>query len=683
MIDTLDKLLTEPQFLDAEGLEELIGRPPCKLGHETVLAFRSAADHRRASGIDDRIRRALYASRSKYLPEDECLLDGVNYYVGIYQRLRDIWLSWHFDRVGPAGHRIYTLSPTPIVETSEAQRKAAIEVVLKKVMNEGIQDPLSAAKFASKQVKSIKLNILNELNKAAQAACKQVELLLDDKAVEGELVRCYRELMHDFTLYPYCVMKFPSVRIEKKIAGWKKGAPQYVDTPVMYFERIAPPDFYWSPDSTNCQNGESIFVRRRISMDTLRDLSKQANGFVKANIDMLLERDDIIQNTTWLDTYGADEKSEFERDSTYSFADSHVVGTIDCIERHFKVKGEDLKEYGLTKYKAKKTVVIQDDEFYQVEVWVVDGKVIYVAPNINPLNTRPFYHTSFEPSFGCFVGQGMYDLIQNEEKGACFAVRMALKNAYYSGITTEIAGSRFSDQTTPQNIKPFSSYQTEIDSLMGGQAAIRIHDMNGSNNLAALQGLVNDFDQKAQRKIGIFDMMAGSTSDLGSAMRTNGNLQTMQANGNKLIMHRERSFDMDILSKAVKTWYAYFMAYHPDDSIKIDADVDVQGLDSVTARDKTQQSAINLLQYVAPALKIQADSGMDLGITPEFMRDVVYKAMGATAADTNLLENPEAAQEISLLGGGQPKEVAQPAPLDGRSAVPMRADQLSQLPSAP
>lgn len=682
MIDSLDQLLAKTEFLDAKELDDLLNRPACDLGWDTTQAFRSAASHRRDAGIDDRMRRAMYAYRSQYLPEDECQLreaDDVIVYIGIYQRLRDIWLAWHFDRVGSAGHRIYTISPTPVVETSQAQREAAIEVVLKKVMNEGIQDPLSAAKFASKEIASLKFSIINEITKAATQACRQVEMLFDDKAVEGALVRCYRDMMHDFTLYPYCVMKFPSIKIEKKIVGWKKGAPQYKDEPVMYFERIAPPDFYWSGDSTNCQNGESVFVRRRISQDTLRSLSKTTKGFVKNNVDSLLQDGLQYPKATWLDGYGVTEKEEFEKDS--SFAESYIVNTIDCIERHFKVRGSVLKDYGVSKYKAKNIVNIDDDEYYQVEVWVVEGRVIYIAPNISPRNERPFYSTSFEPTPGCFVGQGMYDMIAHEEKGACFAVRQAMKNAYYSGISTEITGNRFGEQTTPSSIQPFSSHKTEIDSLSGGQSAIRIHDLHGANNLAALQGLVADFDQKAQRKIGIFDMMAGSTADMGSSMRTSGNLKTVQANGNKLIMHRERNFDGDILSPAIKNWYSYFMAYHSDDSIKVDADIDVQGLDSVTAREKAQESAINLLQYVTPALKIQAETGMDLGLTTEFMRDVVYKAMGATSADTSLLQAPEAAQEVSMLQGGLPNEVEQPAPLDMRSATPARPEQFTQLPA--
>ena len=120
------------------------------------------------------------------------------------------------------------------------------------------------------------------------------------------------------------------------------------------------------------------------------------------------------------------------------------------------------------------------------------------------------------------------------------------------------------------------------------------------------------------------------------------------------------------------------MQYDEDDSIKVDADVDIKGLVSVTTKNAQEARAIELLQYLPAFLSAANEAGSP--IDPKFIMAVLKNAAGQLGGSTEYLSDPEEQDSIQkAVGSNAP---VNPTPqLDGRSAVPAPAEASSRLPA--
>ena len=652
--------------LPKELLEALEHRD-CDLGLELFGDFRNACEYRKP--VDCKMRYAFYSSLSRYLPEDECSLQGINVFIGVFARLRSTFLAWHFDRVEAAGENLFTINPTPIPEVPLRMKEEGIAKIMEELLSQGLP-PEQAQSFAQERINEVKASMMQYLYREAKKATDKAKTAITDDMVEGRFLQEYKGWWEDFVTYNLAIMQFPLVETETKLR-WVNGKLKPQDEIVVKAKRISPFDFWVTPDSTNAQDGKAVFVRSKVTYKTLSKLKGKAKGAVKENIDFLMNKGDPVIDDMWM--YGV-EKNENKLANVDTV--EKIAGTWDMLKCWTKVSGMVLKEYGIEWVKTPDKKEVVEDEMYEIEGWMIAGRIVYIAPNYHPLGKRPFYTASWQPINGSVYGKSLYDTVASIEKAGNAAARDIMKNAAATaGYIAELDQSRFEEGAEPRAVQPWTLYRTAGYDVGGSSQALRFHTI--PSKLGDLTNLHDWLSNEAQKASGIFDFMAGAASEVSSALRTNVGVSAVQGNGTKLINYRAITADKSVYQDLFTDWWTYLMVYSDDSSIKVDASVDVKGLASVTAQAELDSRAIALLQNLPNLMSATNEAGMR--IDPRFVMSVVKAAAGNLGGDTSFLADPEAQDEIQRAVGapiqGQPE-----AAMDGRSAVPQTPDEMNRLP---
>jgi hypothetical protein len=340
----------------------------------------------------------------------------------------------------------------------------------------------------------------------------------------------------------------------------------------------------------------------------------------------------------WLDVHKADDL-EVEYKS-YS-SESNVPMTWVCLVLMQKITGAMCKEVGITKYNGE---TVKDDETYECEVWAIDNKIVYATPNVHPLGHRTIYKTSYSPINGSFYGRSAFDLVEWEERSLVYIGKRFMKGVQFASWLAEVNKARMSEDQAFDSVIPESIITTIEDSISGGQAALKIHNLPGGQVAATMQSAIQAIEDKMQKKLGTFDMMAGAMTGMSSAIRTGEQMSTIQANSSKQIVYRQGLADIYLFNELIRDMYHYNMAYSEDNSIKADAEVIVGGLTSVATRQQIDSKAIGLMNMIMPIA--QAQNILPV-VTPEFVAETFRNAAGVMGGQINELASADILSEIN------------------------------------
>lgn len=655
------------------ALEDELTLPNCPLGNSVLEEFARAKSYRVQSGVDERMRRAFYSSKMEYTPEAKCVINGVDIYVGLFARLRAILLAWHFDRVSSAGERQFTVKPTPVPEVPEEMKVQAIERVVQDLVNAGLP-PEAAPDFMRERVAEVKANVMRDLYKSSEIATGKMQSAMLDSLVEADYLAEYFRWWTNFATYWGAIMEFPVVT-ERASLKWKNGKPVVSKEYPLGFKAISPLDFWITNDGTNTNNSRAVFVRGSTPHEELfRMLNEEQPGPIKTNLEIILSAEKDVARADWMLATPDNERGLSE--GTSIFTSAPISGTYGTLRTCIKITGLKLKEYGITSISRPNKIEIQDNQLYDVRMWIINGRVVLLKPNSHPLEKRPFYVASYEPVTDTIYGNGLYDKVSNAERAACKAARDLVVNAEFTaGVIAEIDNSRFTDGSTPQHLTPWALYRTENSPIGGSPNAISMQSI--PSKIGELIALYNHYDQMAQLDAGLNYMMAGA-SEGASWMRTNVAVDTVQGNSTKVINYRAVSADMQCFLPMFRDLWVYHMLYNPDESIKADASVDLKGLTSVASQDAQKAHQVELLQYLPAVIGALRESGQQLD--GRFVAELVKNIMRDRGADTRYLEDPQDRETINRIVGSPTPAVTPPA-LDGRSAVPVSQDARNRLPA--
>ena len=651
----------------------------CEFGAQLWRDFSNAKNHRMNAGVDKRLRDAFYSSIGEYTPEALCMLKNLDedftVHTNIFTYIRSIFLSWHFDRVDGAGVNLFTVDPTPIPEVPDEMRRTGINQALENVLGSNVPPELFT-KAAESQVKDIKLAMFGWLWREAKKATNGAKELITDMMVESDFLREYREWWYDFATYPYSVLQFPYIET-KEVLEWKNGKLRPSKKDIVGVKRISPFDFWASSDSTTGADGKASFVRTSLSYDALVEMKENAKPAVRYNIDR------IVNKGLYEPSHGS-----IENPNSVSLnekqQEKNEDGTYEVIKCWVKTTGANLKKYGIDSvYKPEKTDV-KDELRYEIEVWIANSRVIYIAPNYHPTGKRPFYVASYEPVNGSIYGRGLYDKVSSFERNANNSFRLAIKNKELAaGFIAEIDASRFDTGTTPNkdSIRPWSVIMADGYDAGSNQQALKFHQIPSQ-----MSWLYQDWDKmkaEAESVSGIYAFMGGASSGVSSALRTKGAVGAVQGNSTKRVNFTEQNADMGALNELFKDWWTWCMIHSDDQSIKIDANVSIRGLVGVMAEQENKQQAGALLAQYLPAM-INAVSQTQGTTLEKFALGAVKDAAEMLGGRTQYLSDPDEIEALQGLTGapdGQVQQDLSGMTMDGRSAVPPSADELNRLPT--
>ena len=481
--------IVSPADLDAAeatrlaALSELNKPPPAAdLGAFVRRRWEAFRNHRNSGDnpINERLLRAQRMFEGRYDPSK---LSEIRRFGGseVYSRLvavkcrgansllRDVYLG---------SERPWTLSPPPDPEVPDAIRGQITQLVQSEAQNAQLHgqniDPDSAHfRFLSLMHGAIQAAKRNSADQAALATDKVHEIL-----EMGGFYDAFAEFLVDLPLFPYAVIKGPVVRMIPKLT-WEANRPNIQNRPQMFWERVSPFDFYWSPGAVHIENSE-IIERQRLTRTDLNDLLGLPGYDEDAVRGALNDYDRGLRD--WLDSPDTEAALLVGRE------DPHLneSNMIEAIEYHGNIQGKKLLDEGLDI-----SLVPDPDRDYAVQTWVVGRHTLKTQLNPSPRQRHPYYITSFEKIPGTVLGHGLPDILEDLQEIGNATLRALVNNmAIASGPQVVVNTERLAPTENADQLYPWKRWHVVEDPLGSSREPITFFQpQSNSQELLAVYGL--------------------------------------------------------------------------------------------------------------------------------------------------------------------------------------------------
>lgn len=618
------------------------------LGEYVKSKFKEAEDHRTETGISRRLEACLRAKKKEYTQEELQLHNGIDIYVGICDLKSKGAESWITDILLSSIDKPFTLKPTPIPELPEWMKEQVVDMLEQELQSIGVEN-LSGLMDRAKELKNITMKYAVD---SAERAVAAMEKHIEDQLLEGGWRTEFASFIHNLTVFPFAVIRAPVIT-SRPIGAWDGDKFSVKQRPVWSVKAVSPFDCFWSPDSTNPQDGEYFIQRARLSHSELYNCIGLP-GFNEEAIRQVLD--------TYRHGYSVEAHGDSVRDDLEEKDDTLFSGNlVEVLIMNGRIPGELL---------ADNNVIVPDiQQHYESEVWVVDNICIRAVLNTHPLLVRPIYGTSFSKIPGTFAGQGVVDLVRDIERMANASMRAALRNfAYSAGPIAEAVVERFEAGENPQEVQPFRIYSVKPDYTGQNGDAIKFRIVpNVANQLmeafAYYMKLADDFSQVPAYVLG--------NPQVAGAGRTLGGLSMLMGNAAKGIKQVLLNIDRDIIEPLVYSYYVLNMAVGDDDSIKADAHVVARGASGLLQRELAQTRTVEILNLLTPYVQAGA---LDASSIKILLREIL-KTTGLPVDD--IIPDPQRLSDIESalnrvgLANGLARGVSDPVPLPPQSQPPI------------
>ena len=585
--------------------------------------------------------------------------------------------SWLVDLLIRAYSDLFVISPTPRPDLSEKMKERAAQYVLatvKQIIAErgtaavtavmteyqqlGItvtpQQALAIAEERNgslrpdeQELRDIILQMKSvtrqyETEQAGKAA-NELSTLVKDYLTHTDSFGQVMQFLHDFCIYPYAILHAGQTRTAK-LRTWKKDKLTKERKNLPALRRVSPYDFFWTQDSTNPQNGMGVaerFAMRRFDVEQLKYQSAGGMQFDSDTIDELLN-DFETRHRNWLVT---DERLE-EMKMLWSAIPNE---TVDVFRMFILVSGFNLEGYG--KALPKK---VEKHKQYQLEVYLCSDYILGIAIHDADME-RPYYKETYAPVPSEFAGDSMPETLAVVNAAARKSFTHMIRNMAKSTNPTVLVNREMIDDESladDEAILPDTQYDF-IAAL--GSTGRPIELVEFPNYTSTLISFSDYLESQADLITGIPRYALGDATNLPSALRSTASLTLMVSNSLKTITAKVFRIGNNVIAPAVGIMVDWVMDNVEDESVKVDAEVVVQGLEGAITKSLVIDRLKELLQYLAPFVQggmvsqqtIQTilsryllEAGVDGSVSvPQAAQQSMQQAMpqGAQATGSNLL----------------------------------------------
>lgn len=566
--------------------------------------------------------------------------------------------DWLKDVLVNAADKPWTIEPTPIPDLSDVHKENIRHILKREILARGYPPDVVADKARLEELKTTVGKL--ELEKAKES-CDEMSNLISDQLTESSWRKVFEQWQSDIVTYPAGILKGPVVKNVKTLK-WNGADLITTVEPSLTVERIAPQDFYPSPEATNPQDTNNIIEVMRMTKSKLYECIGLPNFNDEAIRLVLFEFGQSFYEWTSFDR---------PRDEVLPNRWGEAQ-TIDVLDFWGRVTGRLLEEWGIE--------VEDRDAEYECNVWLVDKYVIRALLNPEPLGRRPYHVAHFRKEPGKFWGKGIPQILRDCQRIANASARSLVKNMSISaGPIVELDVNKL-DRTeeSPERIEPWRVYH--VDSELNPNSVGPAIRYNLAPSVAnELLGVMNRFLSMADELSGV---PAYTYGQMGGMAHTLGGFSLQYSNALKGIKGVLANMDRDGIEPLITQFWTYNMLFSEDDGIKADAKVVAKGSQGILQREQAQARSIETLQVISPFLQ----SGL---VPPQAARDLLVKWSGENGYDiSKYFPDIQSENEIASVYGG----VTQPTidetqgslnygepKLDNRSAPALEVLQNSQL----
>ncbi len=532
---------------------------------------------------------------------------------GATSLLRDVYL----------GHeRPYAITPTSDPEISDDGMTAIGQMVTAELQNaqqgaaQGL--PVPTQSDIDERVRKLHQQLKDATKVRARDAAENVEDDIDALLVEGGFYDALAEVLVDLPLFPFAVLKGPTVRMVPDVK-WVKGKAKVQMTAKMFWNRVSPFDIWWTPGASKIDQA-AIFERTRLTRADLNDVLGLP-GYDEQAVRAVLQDYGRGGLVDWMDYTDAERAVQESRENPTL----NRSGMIDCLVYNGPVQGSMLLQFGFSEKD-----IPDEDRDYMVQAWQIGRHTIKCQLSPSPRKRHPYYITSFEKVPGTIVGNGLPDILEDVQDVANATLRSLVNNlSISSGPQVVVNTDRMAPSADPGSLFPWKRWYVVDNPMQANSAADPpVSFFQPQSNAQELLAVYTAFSQMADELSAIPRFLTG-TSTLGGAGRTASGLAMLMGNAGKILQTVAANIDRDIMEPSLTGLFDMLMLTSTDPLLKGDEHVEIKGVAVAVQRETERQRQLEFLQATANPIDsqiIQPDGRATL------LREVA-KGLGLPGAD--------------------------------------------------
>lgn len=374
--------------------------------------------------------------------------------------------------------------------------------------------------------------------KTAEEKTKLSEDKLDEILTEGNFYGALSDILVDIPLFPYSVLKGPTVRMVFEV-DWSTGRPVMKRKPKLWWERISPFDVYWTPGAADIEDA-SIIERTRLTRTDLNDLL-DVEGYDHAAIRAVLDNYGRGGLSMEWDMAESPRAMLESREDPW-FNQSHMIS---CLQFTGNVQGRMLLEYGFTEQDIPDP--IRD---YAVEAWMIGQYIIKVQLSVSPRRRHKYYITSWEKVPSTIIGNAIPDQISDLQEVCNATLRSLVNNvSIASGPQVVVNDDRLAGLETGEDLYPWKRWHVTNPLLASStEKPIEFHSVQ--SNAQELLTVFKAFYDLSDDVSAIPRYLSGNSPG-GGAGRTASGLAMLMGNASKILQTVCHNIDRDMISPAL------------------------------------------------------------------------------------------------------------------------------------
>lgn len=584
-----------------------------------MRTFTTNVSHRRSSGVDQKLRKALLAQTCSYTPEQKEKMRKAGISEDIYAPITAVKVraakAMLVDIFQASGDWPFTLRPTPDPEVPSQVEEEALESVRNDI--EKIYDGLRGAGIQSLPPKAQNIldgiifnafntrydEIQNRKEQFARQRAKRMEKKVQDYFAEGGFIDAFQEYVNYICVYGTGLILGPIPRVmpmNECKTDRKTGAVKYqrVYRKIPTYEAVNPMDCYPAPDAKSVDDGP-LCIRVKY---TANELWRYSNAVKKPNTDKADGWLDLTVRAL-LDRYskgGCKIDSEpydaIRRVQEKNGTDDPEDCTLEGVRCFASVRGSDLLEFGITKNRDGKA--IEYTKFYQVETIVIGGFVVYCRILDDRIG-RPVCKGVFYELPGSWWGESVADKVAMCQNVMNNSIKALMQNmsAASGPMYWMNDSSRYVDKDgTGMKVRPHKLWPFQA-SMMGNSGA-PMGVINVPSNASELLAVWERMKTQADDDSGIPAYTYGQAGGNSGAMRTAQGLAIFTeaaSRGMKMVIS---TTDRLVTRQLVKKTCDYILLYDDNLDLKGDCEVVPAGIMGKILRAQQDQQRLQLFNTV-------------------------------------------------------------------------------------
>lgn len=591
--------------------------PMCRLAAFVMDAWRVAVDHRRASGVDERLRNALLAQTCRYTDEQRAKMRAAGIDERIFAPITATKVraakAMLVDIFNSSGEWPFTVDPTPDPDVPEQVVQEVVSDIggeLSKIFGQleqmGVQqlspqEEVLLQRIVVQATQNRYDEIVNRKIAFARTRARRMERKVKDMMSEGGWIKAFNEYVDYICTYGTGIIIGPVPRVTpvNKCTQGKYGTPKYsrVYKVIPTYEAVNPCDCYPAPDAKDVEDGP-LCIRVKYTANELwqyvthcpRANGDKASGWMPQTVRALLDR--YPRGGLKIDSEPYDPiRRAAEKNGTEDPCDCTLEG-VRCFA---SVRGSDLIEFGVTQTNEGER--IKYENFYRVEAIVIGGFVVYcrvIDDRLGlPVSKGVFYELP-----GSWWGESVADKLCLVQSVMNNAVKALMQNmAVASGPMYWINDvSRLADKS-PDGLKFRPHKVFTFQTSMMGNAGAPMGVVSVPSNASELLAIWERMRLQSDDDSGIPAYTYGQSSGQG-ALRTASGLAIFTeaaSRGMKMVIS---STDRLVTRDQVQKTCNYILLYDRDLELKGDCEVHAAGVMGKILKAQQDQQRIQLFNTV-------------------------------------------------------------------------------------